>query len=63
MIDFASRIVANCGNNSLSKVLSETWNGNFDVVREKLESKALFLRDVELLTENIEGIAAFEGID
>jgi hypothetical protein len=46
VIDFASRIASNRGNNSLSKLLEETCDGNTNTIREKLEDKNLFLRNV-----------------
>ena len=46
IIDFASRIVSNHGNNSISKFLDETWDGNTNSICRKLQDKNMFLRNV-----------------
>ena len=45
-VDFASRVVSNKENATFAKTLASTSVGDTDVVREKLEDKALFVRDL-----------------
>ena len=50
LVDFASRVVANDNDMSVSHLLGETWRGSSGIIRQKLESTSLCLRkavDVE----------------
>jgi hypothetical protein len=54
MIDFASRVVSTPKKHSLSDLLAQTSIGKADLVREKLEEKALFVRYVGFSGDNDE---------
>lgn len=55
LIDFSSRVVSNHDETSLSQLLAETWSGNSDTIREKLEGSGLYLRNVGF-SESDEGL-------
>jgi hypothetical protein len=46
LIDFSSRIISNQSDKTLARLLSELSAGDAGLIREKLEDKALFVRDV-----------------
>ena len=51
VIDFASRVVSNGEDASFAKILASTSVGDTDVVREKLEDKVLFVRDLPFVND------------
>lgn len=56
LIDFSSRIISNQIDKTLANLLGELSIGETDLVREKLEDKALFVRDVGVTKFSEEGI-------
>lgn len=44
LVDFASRVVANDNDTSVSHLLGETWGGTSGIIRQKLEGTSLYLR-------------------